>query len=55
MSAVRREMLLAIRMEEDEPWQAVEFCDREVCAQLFLKFMQLIFGSAQTEASSNVF
>lgn len=30
MSAARREMLLAIRVEEDEPWQAVQFCDGEV-------------------------
>ncbi|KAL4064956.1 DNA-directed RNA polymerase III subunit Rpc5 [Scleroderma yunnanense] len=29
MSAIRREMLLAIRVEEEEPWQAVEFCDAE--------------------------
>ncbi|KAF9229454.1 hypothetical protein BS17DRAFT_771488 [Gyrodon lividus] len=29
MSAVRREMLLAIRAEEEEPWQPVEFCDGE--------------------------
>lgn len=29
MSAIRREMLLAIRAVEDEPWQAVEFCDGE--------------------------
>ncbi|KIJ68300.1 hypothetical protein HYDPIDRAFT_106473 [Hydnomerulius pinastri MD-312] len=29
MSTVRREMLLAIRNEEDEPWQHVEFCDGE--------------------------
>lgn len=30
MSAARREMLLAIRAEEDEPWQPVQFCDGEV-------------------------
>jgi len=35
MSAIRREMLLAIRAEEDEPWQGVEFCDGEVRVQLF--------------------
>ncbi|KIJ21621.1 hypothetical protein PAXINDRAFT_104915 [Paxillus involutus ATCC 200175] len=29
MSAVRREMLLAIRAEEEEPWQPVEFCNGE--------------------------
>ncbi|KAH7883721.1 DNA-directed RNA polymerase III subunit Rpc5 [Phlebopus sp. FC_14] len=29
MSAVRREMLLAIRSEEDEPWLSVEFYDGE--------------------------
>ncbi|KAG9314490.1 Sin-like protein conserved region-domain-containing protein [Chiua virens] len=28
MSAARREMLLAIRAEEDELWQSVQFCDR---------------------------
>ena len=55
VSAVRREMLLAIRMEEDEPWQAVEFCDGEVCTQSFLNFIRLIFGAAQTEASSDMF
>ena len=30
MSAARREMLLAIRTEEDEPWRPVQFCDGEV-------------------------
>lgn len=30
MSTARREMLLAIRAEEDEPWQPVQFCDGEV-------------------------
>jgi DNA-directed RNA polymerase-3 subunit RPC5 len=30
LSAVRREMLLAIRAEEDEAWQDLEFCDGEV-------------------------
>lgn len=30
MSAARREMLLAMRAEEDEPWQPVQFCDGEV-------------------------
>lgn len=30
MSAARREMLLAIRAEEDEPWHPVQFCDGEV-------------------------
>lgn len=30
LSAVRREMLLAIRAEEDETWQDLEFCDGEV-------------------------
>lgn len=30
MSTARREMLLALRAEEDEPWQAVQFCDGEV-------------------------
>ncbi|KAF9240910.1 DNA-directed RNA polymerase III subunit Rpc5 [Melanogaster broomeanus] len=29
MSAARRELLLAMRAEEDEPWQPVEFCDGE--------------------------
>ncbi|KAG8219926.1 hypothetical protein J3R82DRAFT_924, partial [Butyriboletus roseoflavus] len=29
MSVARREMLLAIRAEEDEPWQPVQFCDGE--------------------------
>ncbi|KAF8559217.1 hypothetical protein OG21DRAFT_712520 [Imleria badia] len=29
MSTARREMLLAIRAEEDEPWQPVQFCDGE--------------------------
>ncbi|KAI5991640.1 DNA-directed RNA polymerase III subunit Rpc5 [Pisolithus albus] len=27
MSAIRREMLLAMRAVEEEPWQAIEFCD----------------------------
>lgn len=30
LSAVRREMLLAIRMEDEEPWEDLEFCDGEV-------------------------
>ncbi|KAG0709009.1 hypothetical protein DFH29DRAFT_979160 [Suillus ampliporus] len=30
LSAVRREMLLAIRAEEDEVWQDLDFCDGEV-------------------------
>lgn len=34
MSAARREMLLAIRAEEDEPWQPVEFCDGQVLTSL---------------------
>lgn len=29
ISAARREMLLAIRAEEEEPWQSVEFCGTE--------------------------
>ncbi|KIK95374.1 hypothetical protein PAXRUDRAFT_827066 [Paxillus rubicundulus Ve08.2h10] len=29
MSAIRREMLLAIRAEEEEPWRSIEFCDGE--------------------------
>lgn len=32
MSTARREMLLAIRAEDDEPWQPVQFCDGEVLA-----------------------
>lgn len=32
ISAARREMLLAIRAEEEEPWQSVEFCGTEVGA-----------------------
>ncbi|KAI6136781.1 DNA-directed RNA polymerase III subunit Rpc5 [Pisolithus sp. B1] len=27
MSAIRREMLLAMRAVEEEPWQAIEYCD----------------------------
>lgn len=30
MSAARREMLVAIRAEEDEAWEDLEFCDGEV-------------------------
>lgn len=30
LSTVRREMLLAIRAEEDEPWEDLDFCDWEV-------------------------
>lgn len=30
LSAVRREMLLAIRAEEDEVWEDLDFCDGEV-------------------------
>ena len=31
LSAVRREMLMAIRAEEDEKWEDYEYCDGEVC------------------------
>ena len=34
MSAVRREMMQAIREEEDEPWQELKYCDGEVMALL---------------------
>jgi DNA-directed RNA polymerase-3 subunit RPC5 len=30
LSAVRREMLLAIRTEDEEVWEDLEFCDGEV-------------------------
>lgn len=30
LSAVRRDMLLALREEEEEPWQDFEYCDGEV-------------------------
>lgn len=30
MSSALREMLLAIRAEEDEPWQPTKYCDGEV-------------------------
>lgn len=36
MSTARREMLLAIRAEEDEPWQPVQFCDGEVLIRYLL-------------------
>lgn len=36
LSAVRREMLLAIRAEEDEVWEDLDFCDGEVF--LFFSF-----------------
>lgn len=31
LSTVRREMLQAIRAEEDEEWEDLEFCDITVC------------------------
>ena len=34
MSAVRREMMQAIREEEDEPWQELKYCDGEVMVLL---------------------
>lgn len=36
LTAVRREMLIAIRAEEDEAWEDYEFCDGEVCFLFFL-------------------
>lgn len=33
LSTVRREMLLAIRTEDEESWEDLEFCDGEVCQQ----------------------
>jgi DNA-directed RNA polymerase-3 subunit RPC5 len=35
LSAVRREMLLAIRAEEDEVWEDLDFCDGEVLFSSF--------------------
>jgi len=43
LSAVRREMLLAIRAEEDEAWQDLEFCDGEVFI-FFLFILQAEFS-----------
>jgi hypothetical protein len=42
MSAARRELLLAMRTEEEEPWQPVEFCDGEVLFDL--AFQPSLFG-----------
>lgn len=35
LSAIRREMLHAIRTEEDENWEDLQFCDETVCVILF--------------------
>jgi len=39
LSTARREMLLAIRSEEDEAWQDLEFCNGEVWFFFFFSFM----------------
>lgn len=41
LSTVRREMLLAIRTEDEEEWQDLEFCDGEVspCLQRTLSLL----------------
>lgn len=36
LSAVRREMILAIRTEDEEAWTDLEFCDGEVCLVVHL-------------------
>jgi DNA-directed RNA polymerase-3 subunit RPC5 len=42
LSAVRREMLLAIRAEEDEAWEDLDFCDGEVFFSSFFFGWMLI-------------
>lgn len=31
LTTARREMLHVLRVEEDEPWDELEYCDGEVC------------------------
>jgi len=55
LSTVRREMLSAIRAEDDEKWEDLEFCDGEVgrCSQISVALY--LFDAVQTEESAQAF
>lgn len=42
LTAARREMLQALREEEDEPWISYEYCDGEVCFHFIHQYYPLL-------------
>jgi DNA-directed RNA polymerase III subunit RPC5 len=55
LSTVRREMLSAIRAEDDEMWEDLEFCGGEVWSCFQILIISCLFYSVQTEESAQAF